>query len=281
MAVSFTEKYPDVNASFSIEINRIIYSGNSPFQKIEIFESAAFGKILAIDDCIMLTEKDEFIYHEMIAHVPLYVHPQPTRVLIIGGGDGGTVREVLKHRDVQQVVLVDIDRMVSELCLEYFPALAAGLLSERVTCLYQDGVQYVRNSPEKFDLIIIDSTDPVSVGEGLFTPEFYQNCHKLLNNDGILVNQAESPLFTRRWLTMISRKLGEVFHRLHFYQANIPTYPSGYWLFGFASKKYDPLKDFLPDKYRQQALKLNYYNEQLHQACFVLPNYVREIIGNT
>jgi spermidine synthase len=280
MAVSFTEKYPDVNASFSIEINRIIFSGNSPFQKIEILESSAFGKILVIDDCIMFTEKDEFIYHEMITHVPLYVHPRPARVLIIGGGDGGAVREVLKHSDVRKIVLVDIDRMVSDLCLKYFPAIAAGLLSERVTCLYQDGVEYVKNSQDKFDLIIIDSTDPVSVGEGLFTPEFYQDCHELLNDDGILVNQAESPLFTRRWLSMISRKLVDVFPRLHFYQANIPTYPSGYWLFGFASKKYNPREDFLRDKYSQQALQLKYYNEQLHQACFVLPNYVREIIGN-
>jgi spermidine synthase len=280
MAVSFTEKYPDVNASFSIEINRIIFSGNSPFQKIEILESSAFGKILVIDDCIMFTEKDEFIYHEMITHVPLYVHPRPARVLIIGGGDGGAVREVLKHSDVRKIVLVDIDRMVSDLCLKYFPAIAAGLLSERVTCLYQDGVEYVKNSQDKFDLIIIDSTDPVSVGEGLFTPEFYQDCHELLNDDGILVNQAESPLFTRRWLSMISRKLVDVFPRLHFYQANIPTYPSGYWLFGFASKKYNPREDFLRDKYSQQALPLKYYNEQLHQACFVLPNYVREIIGN-
>ncbi len=281
MVVSFTEKYPEVKASFSIDIEKIIFSGNSPFQKIEIFDSSTFGKILVIDGCIMLTEKDEFIYHEMISHVPLYVHPRPERILIIGGGDGGTVREVLKHRDVQKVILVDIDRIVSDVCLKYLPGIASGLLSERVTCLYQDGVEYVKNCDKKFDVVLIDSTDPVNVGEGLFTQEFYQNCFNLLNSDGLLVNQAESPVFTRRWLTMVSQKLRSIFPSVDFYQASIPTYPSGYWLFSFASKKYHPQNDFRAEKYREQNLKLNYYNQHLHQACFVLPNYVRDIIGNS
>jgi len=278
MGKVFTEKYSDVKASFSLEVSRIIYSGKSEFQKIEIFESPFFGKVLVIDDCIMLTERDEFIYHEMIAHVALYVHPHPSKVLVIGGGDGGTVREVLKHQDVQEVLLVDIDRMVSEVCLKYFPEISSQLSSDKLTCQFQDGVKYVRNTKDKFDLIIIDSTDPISVGEGLFTQQFYQDCRRILNTDGILINQAESPIFTQKWLQDISRKLRPVFPGLDFYHAHIPTYPSGYWLFGFASKKYHPLKDFRRNKFKQQNLSLNYYNPELHKAAFVLPNYVRKLV---
>ena len=278
MGAVFSEKYSNIKASFTLEVSRIIYSKKSKFQKIEIFESPFFGKVLVIDDCIMLTEKDEFIYHEMIAHVALYIHPDPSRVLIIGGGDGGTLREVLKHWDVQQVVLVDIDRMVSEVCLKYFPKISSSLLSDKVRCHFQDGVDYVRHSTEKFDLIIIDSTDPINVGEGLFTQQFYQDCHRILTEDGILINQAESPVYAEKWLQNIARKLGSVFNRVFFYQAHIPTYPSGYWLFGYASKTYHPLKDFRNEKYEKQNLPLKYYNADLHKAAFVLPNFVRNLI---
>lgn len=278
MAVIFTEEYPEAKASFSLEISRVLFSEKSPFQKIEILESPFFGKILVIDDCIMLTEKDEFIYHEMIAHVPLHVHSHPSKVLVIGGGDGGTIREVLKHHNVDQVVLVDIDKMVSEVCLKYLPKISSKLLSDKVTCRFLDGVEYVKESDEKFDLIIIDSTDPVGVGEGLFTREFYTDCHRLLADDGLLINQAESPFYTRKWLLQASQKLGQVFSQMFFYQANIPTYPSGYWLFGFASKKYHPSKDFLQNKYDEQKLALKYYNQEIHYASFMLPNFVKDII---
>jgi len=278
MPAIFTEEYPEAKASFSLEISRVLYSEKSPFQKIEILESPFFGKVLVIDDCIMLTEKDEFIYHEMIAHVPLYVHPHPTRVLVIGGGDGGTIREILKHREVDQVVLVDIDKMVSEVCLKYLPKISSQLLSNKVTCLFQDGVHYVKETTEIFDLIIIDSTDPIGVGEGLFTREFYTDCHRILADDGLLINQAESPLYTRKWLMQLSQKLAQVFSHIFFYQANIPTYPSGYWLFGFATKKYHPLRNFNQEKYDKKKLSLKYYNQGIHNAAFVLPNFVREII---
>lgn len=281
MAVYFHEKYPDVEAIFGIGIRKVLFSGESEFQKIEIFHSDHFGKILVIDNCIMLTELDEFIYHEMIAHVPLYIHPRPEHVLVIGGGDGGTVREILKHRDVEKVTLVDIDKMVSEVTLKYLPDIGSALLSEKVTCLYQDGVEFVKNSAEKYDVIIIDSTDPVSVGEGLFSGNFYENCRNILNRDGILVNQAESPMFTKKWPKKIADKLRSRFPILSFYQANIPTYPSGYWLFGYSANQYHPIKDFRADKYREQNLKLKYYNDELHKACFVLPNYVRDIIGSS
>ncbi len=281
MPMRFTEEYPEVGAAFSMNITKILYSGKSQFQKIDVIETTHFGRVLLIDDLVMLTERDEFVYHEMIAHVPLYVHPEPKSVLIIGGGDGGTVRELLKHPEVEQVDLVDIDRMVSEVSLKYIPSVAGKLLSEKVNCQYEDGVAYVKNTDKKYDVIIVDSTDPVSVGEGLFTQEFYQNCYNILKSDGILVNQAESPAYESDIVVSIARKLHSIFSQVYFYQAHIPSYPSGHWLFGFASKSYHPLKDFCEEKYRRHNLKLKYYNSDLHYAAFALPNFVRELVEQT
>ena len=277
----FTENYPEVEAGFSLKISDILFSQKSDYQKIEVVESPHFGKVLLIDDCIMLTERDEFIYHEMIAHVPLFVHARPANILVIGGGDGGAVREILRHPEVEHIQLVDIDRMVSEVSLRYFPAVSAGLLSSKVTCSYMDGVAFVTNERDRqYDLIIIDSTDPVNVGEGLFTAGFYASCYRILKDDGILINQAESPIFTGKWLRQIVQKLSGIFPRLHFYHASIPTYPSGYWLFGYASKQYHPQENFREDKFKQLNLLLKYYNREIHQAAFVLPNYVRKIIDD-
>jgi spermidine synthase len=278
MNLRFTENYPEVAAGLSIEVKQILYSGKSPFQKIEVYETVKFGRMLVIDGCIMLTERDEFIYHEMIAHVPFYVHPRPENILVIGGGDGGTVREIVKHSEVRMVDLVDIDRRVSEVCLEFLPDISEKLLSERVCCLFEDGVEFVKKAKKQYDLIIIDSTDPISVGEGLFTIDFYQNCYNILEEDGILINQAESPIFTGHWLQSISQKLKKIFPVIRFYSANIPTYPSGLWMFGFASKKYDPLNHFQQQRFLKENLKLKYYNSDIHRASFGLPNYVKEII---
>jgi spermidine synthase len=278
MSIRFTEEYPEVDAAFSIQVDKILFKGKSKYQKIEILETRHFGRILIIDGFIMLTELDEFVYHEMIAHVPLYVHPNPENVLVIGGGDGGTVREVVKHSVVKQVDLVDIDRLVSEVSLKFLPTLSNKLLSERVNCVYQDASSYVKNIEKKYDVIIVDSTDPINIGEGLFTREFYQNCFNVLQPTGILVNQAESPIFSAELVGFIAKKMKVIFDNLDFYQANIPTYPSGYWLFGFASKKYHPLKDFQEDRYHKNKLKLKYYNSDLHFASFALPNFVRDIV---
>ena len=280
MSLRFTENYPEVATGLSIEIKRTLYSGKSPFQKIEVFETEKFGRMLVIDGCIMLTEGDEFIYHEMITHVPLYVHPKPESLLVIGGGDGGTVREILKHPEVIAVDLVDIDRRVSEVCLEFFPEISRGLLSERVNCHFEDGVEFVKRQKKHYDLIIIDSTDPINVGEGLFTSDFYQNCNSILKEGGILVNQAESPMYSNRWVRSISEKLKKSFPIVQFYSANIPTYPSGFWMFGFASKKYDPNNLFHEQKFVKDNLNLKYYNAGVHQACFTLSNYVKDLIND-
>ncbi len=278
MAIRFTEEYPEINGAFSFEVTQILFSDRSPYQKIEIVETTHLGRVLLIDNLVMFTERDEYVYHEMIAHVPLYTHPRPEKVLVIGGGDGGTVRECVRHPVVKQVDLVEIDEMVSQACLQYVPSLASKLLSENVNCYFQDGVEYVRHTRETYDVILIDSTDPVSVGEGLFTREFYRNCFNILNEDGLLVAQSEFPPWAPELVRGIAKKLKAIFPRVFFYQAHIPTYPSGHWAFGMGSKKYHPIKDFQAERYQASGLAFRYYNRDVHRGAFALPTFFRELV---
>jgi spermidine synthase len=246
---------------------------------VEVVDSKGFGKILLLDGFVMLTERDEFVYHEMISHTPLFTHPEPKRVLVIGGGDGGTVREILRHPSVEHVDLVDIDEMVTKVCLDYFPQVAGKLNDPRVSCYFEDGVAFVKRKSAEYDLVIVDSTDPISVGEGLFTREFYRDCYNALNDNGILVNQSESPFWLPKIVKGIHAKLREIFPIFQFYQAFIPTYPSGSWAFGFASKGIHPINDFDQQRYEQLSLDLQYYNDEIHKAAFALPSFFRKLLS--
>ncbi len=279
MELWFTEKHTK-NAQFSIKVDRQLYTGNSEFQRIDIFESEEFGRFLTLDGYMMLTEKDEFIYHEMIVHVPLCVHPHPENVLVIGGGDGGTVRELLRYDTVRRVDLVEIDEDVVEVCRKYLPQTAGCLGDERVSIHYEDGLKFVRHYEDAYDLIIVDSTDPFGPGEGLFTKEFYGNCSKALHEDGIMVNQHESPFYDSDAVAMqrAHKRIVESFPISRVYQAHIPTYPSGHWLFGFASKKYHPILDADFEAWEKLGLKTRYYNTHLHRGAFALPNYVEQML---
>ena len=277
MPIRYREDYAGMKGFFGFEVNRVLFSQQSPFQKIDILDTDTFGKVLLIDNLVMFTEKDEFVYHEMIAHVPLFVHPNPKNILIIGGGDGGTIRECLKHSEIQKVDLVEIDQLVTQGCLKYTPYLAERILCEKVSCYFEDAVEFVKQATNQYEVVLVDSTDPINVGEGLFTREFYKNCSNLLTSDGILVAQSESPFWTPNLISGIAKKLKAVFPNVHFYQASIPTYPSGYWSFVFASKKYHPLHDFQVKKYRELNLKLKYYNDALHSATFSLPTFFSEL----
>ncbi|HQV31556.1 MAG TPA: polyamine aminopropyltransferase [Calditrichia bacterium] len=279
MSITYTERYGEVGASLSFDITEVLFSKRSPFQRVEVVQTAHFGKLLVIDGFVMLTERDEFVYHEMMSHVPLFVHPEPKRVLVIGGGDGGTVRECLRHSRIEHIDLVDIDELVSEACLEHIPAVAEGLKSPRVTCRYEDGVAFVEECREQYDIILVDSTDPISVGEGLFTESFYRNCFNLLGEKGILVAQSESPAWQSSVVKRINQKLKKIFPLVHFYQAFIPTYPSGFWTFCMASKGPHPLNDFREARYRKANLSFRYYNEELHRGAFALPTYVKELLN--
>lgn len=281
MDLWFSENHTK-NAKFSIRVNRQLASVNSDFQRIDVFESEEFGRFLTLDGYMMLTEKDEFIYHEMIVHVPMAVHPNPEQVLIIGAGDGGVVRELARYDSVKHIDLVEIDSEVVRICKEYLPITACALDDPRVHIFYQDGLKFIRRCENKYDLIIVDSTDPFGPGEGLFTREFYGNCYKALKEDGIMVNQHESPFYEADAAAMqrAHKLIVESFPISKVYQAHIPTYPSGHWLFGFASKKYHPLKDMREDAWNALGLKTRYYNSELHLGAFALPNYVEEMLAD-
>lgn len=277
----YTENHTK-NVKFSIRVDKQLYSASSDFQRIDVFESPEFGRFLTLDGFMMLTEKDEFIYHEMITHVPMAVHPSVKKVLIIGAGDGGVLRELTRYKTLEQIDLVEIDGMVIDVCKEFLPQTACCFDDERVNVYLQDGLKFVRRCENEYDLIIVDSTDPFGPGEGLFTKEFYGNCYKALKDDGIMVNQHESAFYKNDATAMqrAHKRIVESFSISRVYQAHIPTYPSGHWLFGFASKKYHPVKDLRADEWNALGLQTKYYNTNLHMGSFYLPNYVEELLEN-
>lgn len=275
MELWFTENHTD-NVRFSIKIDRQLINAQSQYQQIDIFETKEFGKVFALDGYIMLTEKDEFIYHEMIVHIPMAVNPQIKNVLVIGAGDGGTIRELTKYDTIEHIDMVEIDAKVVEVCREYLPQTACKLDDPRVEIFYQDGLKYVRRKENQYDLIIVDSTDPFGPGEGLFTKEFYGNCYRALKEDGILINQHESPFYMNDAMaaSKTHTKIASVFPISQVYQFHMPTYPSGHWLFGFASKKFNAVKDLKAEEWNSLGILTSYYNTELHKGAFALPNYV-------
>ena len=281
MELWFTENHTD-NVKFSIRVHKQIESIQSDYQKIDVFQTPEFGKVLVIDGYIMLTEKDEFIYHEMITHVPMAVNPNIKNVLVIGAGDGGTVRELTRYSFIKCIDMVEIDKKVVEVCKEYIPQTASKLNDKRVNLYFEDGLKFVKTKRNEYDLIIVDSTDPIGPGTELFTMEFYENCFNALVHDGILVNQHESPYYKNDAEAMQNahKKIKSIFPVAMVYQAHIPTYSSGHWLFGFASKKYDPITDLNEDLWNLLRLNTNYYNTKIHKGSFYIPNYVKRLLGN-
>ena len=279
MDLWFSEKHTP-NVKFSIRVDRQLYSGQSDFQRIDVFESPEFGRILVLDGYLMLTEKDEFIYHEMIVHTPLAVHPHVKNVLVIGAGDGGAVRELTRYPEIGRIDLAEIDGQVIEVCKKFLPQTSCKMDDPRVHIYVEDGLKFVRRHADEYDLIIVDSTDPFGPGEGLFTKEFYGNCYKALKEDGIMVNQHESPFYEQDALAMqrAHKRIIESFPFSRIYQAHIPTYPSGHWLFGFSTKKYHPLKDLDEARWNARGLKCRYYTTTLHRGAFYLPAYVGEML---
>ncbi len=269
---SFTE-----NAKFGIRIKEHLIDAKSEFQKIDFYDSYEYGRFFALDGFIMLTERDEFIYHEMLVHVPMAVRPATRRVLIIGGGDGGAVRELTRYDGVERIDMVEIDPEVVRLCRKYLPLTAGKLGDSRVRLFFEDGAAFVKNVKQKYDLILVDSTDPIGVGEGLFSEVFYQDCFCALSEDGILINQHESPYYEGDAIEMerAHKKLASVFPVCKVYQFHMPTYASGHWLFGFASKGAQPTA-FDAGAWNALGIETKYYNTELHTGCFALPTYVRE-----
>ncbi|HVJ49416.1 polyamine aminopropyltransferase [Desulfitobacterium sp.] len=281
MELWYTEQHTD-NVRFSIKVDKPLYTAQSEFQRIDVFNSKEFGNFFTLDGLMMVTEKDEFIYHDMIVHVPMATNPKIKNVLVIGAGDGGTVRELTRYATIENIDMVEIDKMVVDVCKEYLPQTACKLDEPRVHLYFEDGLKFVRTKENTYDLIIVDSTDPFGPGEGLFTKEFYGNCYKALKEDGILVNQHESPYYDEYAKSMqrAHKRIKEFFPICRVYQAHIPTYPSGHWLFGFASKKYDPLTDIDEQAWNNLGLKTKYYNTEIHKGSFALPNYVKDLLAS-
>lgn len=271
----YFEKH-DEHTKFGIAYRAHITSVQSKYQKIDFYDTYDFGIIFTLDDILMLTERDEFIYHEMLVHPALAVNPDIRRVLMIGGGDGCGIRELLRYSGIERIDIAEIDGQVVELCKKYLPGAAESLSDPRVHLHICDGVSYVRETRDPYDLIIVDSTDPVSVGAGLFTREFYMSCLLSLKDNGILINQHESPFYIpdAREMVRTHQKLKTVFPVCRVYQFHMPTYASGHWLFGFSSKSLHPLLHLKADQWNALRLPTRYYNTDLHKGCFALPSYV-------
>ncbi len=271
-------EYQTKALKLSTKIKNVLYTGNSKYQEIQILDTVEFGKALILDNTYQTTERDEFIYHELISHPALFTHPNPKKVLVIGGGDGGTVREVVKHKTVEKVDFVELDEMVVEVCKKYMPTLSCEIDNEKVNTLFTDGIKYVAETEEKYDVIIVDCPDPVGPAKGLFEKEFYKNVYKCLNDDGVMVQQTESPLFNKDLIKDIQTYLKEAgFDIIKPMVYALPTYPSGFWSFTLASKKYDPLDvDSEHIKKGLKDMETKYYDEEVHKGVFLaVPKFLK------
>ena len=268
------------NVKMSIRVERQLFSGDSDFRRIDVFESPEFGRFITSDGSVIFSEQDEFTYDEMIVHVPMAVHPNVKKVLVIGGGDGGVARELSYYEEIEEIDVVEPDELFVKVCQEFFPDNAKGLDDPRVKVYYRDGLRFLRGKEGEYDLIINDSTDPFGHTAGLFTKEFYGSCYKALKEDGVMVYQHGSPFFDEDEdaCRAMHRKAYRSFPISRVYQAHIPTCPSGYWLFGFASKKYHPLHDLNAERWNARGLKTWYYTTNLHTGAFMLPRYVEELL---
>ncbi len=268
------------DVSLDIKVEKQLFSAHSEYQQIDVFQSVAFGKFLALDGAVIFSEADEFIYNEMVTHVPMAVHPHVRKVLIIGGGDGGVAREFAAYPEIEEIDVVEPDEQMVEVCKRFFPDTAKGFEDERVQVFYQDGLRFLRGRQSEYDIIINDSTDPFGHTEGLFTKEFYGSCYRALKEDGLMVYQHGSPFFDEDESAFRSmhRKVYRSFPISRVYQAHIPTCASGYWMFGFASKKYHPVNDFDADRWNERKLKTWYYTTNLHIGAFLLPKYVEDLL---
>jgi len=267
----FTENQTD-NLRLSVSVKQTLLDTRSEFQHVSVVETEQYGTLLALDGFIQTNDVDEFVYHEMIAHVPLITHSNPRRVLVIGGGDGGAVRECVKHASVERVDLVEIDGRVIDACRRFFPNIACELDNPRVRVHVADGIRFIQEVTDPYDVVIIDSSEPVGPGEGLFTPEFYGNVARALAPEGLMVAQTESPWINGHVVQRAYRGIRSAFPLTALYLANVPTYPTGMWSFTMGSKVHNPRRPVGLD--RAAALQTRYYTPEVHQAAFALPPFV-------
>ncbi|WP_232697963.1 polyamine aminopropyltransferase [Brevibacillus daliensis] len=274
MELWYTEKQTE-NHGITTKITETLYSETTDFQQLDVINTKQFGRMLVLDGMVMTTDVDEFVYHEMISHVALHTHPNPKKVLVVGGGDGGVIREIVKHASVEKAVLAEIDGGVIEASKKYFPAIAKDLTGNpRVDVQVIDGIKHIHDHKGEYDVIIVDSTEPVGPAVGLFEKGFYQGIHDALKEDGIMVAQTDTPWFNQDLIRRVFGDISSIFPVTRLYTAAIPTYPSGLWSFTIGSKKHDPLQ---VDPESIKDLDTKYYNKDVHKAAFQLPNFVAEL----
>ncbi|MCL4424340.1 MAG: polyamine aminopropyltransferase [Firmicutes bacterium] len=275
MELWFTEKQTP-NLGLALRLEKTLRREKTAYQDLAVVETFQYGRMLTLDGAVQTTEKDEFVYHEMITHVPLLAHPEPKRVLVVGGGDGGTIREILKHPSVEQAELAEIDERVIAAAREFLPTISQSLSDPRTRIVVGDGIEHVRKAQAQYDVIIVDSTDPVGPAVGLFAPEFYQLVHRALKEDGLFVAQTESPFLNADLIRGVFAGISAVFPRTRLYLAAVPTYPSGLWSFTVGSKVHDPA---VPGRNMPAGFTSRYYTPELHRSAFVLPRFVAELLA--
>ena len=273
MDLWYTEKQTP-NHGITTKITKTLHTEQTDFQKLDIIETVQFGRMLVLDGMVMTTNKDEFVYHEMISHVALNTHPNPKKVLVVGGGDGGAIREIIKHPSVEKAVLAEIDGRVIETSKEYLPEIAGALDDPRVDVQVVDGIQYIHDHKNEFDVIMVDSTEPVGPAVGLFEKGFYQGIYEALTEDGIMVAQTESPWFNADLIKRVFKDIKAIYPVTRLYTVSIPTYPSGLWSFTIGSKKHDPLE---VSEAQLKDFDTKYYSPRIHKSVFQLPKFVEDL----
>ncbi|HUV31856.1 MAG TPA: polyamine aminopropyltransferase [Acidobacteriota bacterium] len=263
----------------TLKVDRILESSESPFQRIDVIENRFFGKLLVLYGSLMVAENDWNAYNEMIVHVPLFTHPDPRQVLIVGGGDCGALTEVMKHPEVERCTMCELDEQVVETSRKHFPRLTAGLEDPRAELVFRDGKEFIYRGTDRYDVIVLDLSDPVGPAAELFQKPFHQAAFDRLNDGGILVAQAESPYFDRGTIAAMHANLADIFPVVRLYTCFMPIYPSGYWAFMFCSKGPDPLADLDGERWDRLKLTTRYYNLETHRAAFALPQFVQEMIA--
>lgn len=273
-SVWFTEQQAD-NLCISCAVKDVLHREKTKYQELEVLDTYVWGRMLVLDGAIQTTIEDEFVYHEMITHVPLNTHPNPKRVLVIGGGDGGTIREIVKHDTVEKATLVEIDERVIEAAKKYLPEISVALTGNpRVEVLIEDGIKHVQEKENYYDVIIVDSTDPVGPAVGLFSKDFYASIHKALKDEGIFVAQTESIFYNKQLISRVYKDVSSLFPITKIYLASVPTYPAG-WCFTLGSKVYDPEQI---DLAKIRKFETKYYTPEVHKASFALPKFAQDFL---
>ena len=257
---------------------KTLFDKNSKYQNVKIIETKGFGKMLINDNIVMTCDRDEFVYHEMIAHIPLFSHPKPKDVLIIGGGDGGTAREALKHKNIK-CVMVEIDSLVITACKKHLKTTACSFNHPRLNLKIEDGAKFIKRHKSAFDVIIVDSSDPIGPSSVLFGTSFYKNVFKALKKEGIVVAQAGNPFYELKNQKNTLKMCKNLFKKAGFYNYNNLTYPAGSWSFLFASKGIHPIKNFKAERVKKSKIQFRYYNPEIHKSCFAQPEFVKKAFG--